>query len=401
MVGRLLNSGGLTAVLLSLSYLSVVVAPNLHSIAVSRFNWPQEAAEVLSNHLYTPLNQDYTEEQADSFLSHGLRQLFDETTKMHATKERRSGKKMLKSLIRFATVFPDHSATVEGMQRQEHSRWVSVPLLEPSPTNPEVMQYHQVLLPGLRLMRSLDVIRLDKFNVKSAEGFWLPTGIVRPYWSDPAISLRLKVVYEFPTSVNKYQSLYQVNPQLAAASLRQALETKQEAWTRKLQPEELLMVTRMWDRAPGSKLLETLPSLPSFREGKGKSIWTPGPSSGSPGSPSAGRGSKLKHELPEVNTDSDRASEDTAREPVTRSHALVEHDFFDPQREVSNHPIRPQPIYPVQHSPRQQQDAPRFGPSYLHSLDKEHNVDLHLSLAPSASGRRELNFKRIHNRPSH
>lgn len=402
---RLFVLGSFTTPLLLvlLSSLSAVVAPDPFHVAVEKFQWPPEAVVLLDKHLNPHFNQKYTEEQADSFLAEGLLHLTEQSAKLRESTAGVIGSKRFENILRYLNVLPSHRNKVDGVEHSllagRHTpRWMSLPLLEPGSADHRIKHLYHVHLPNNKVVRSLDMIRLDKFQVKKHDGFWLPTAIVRPYRSSKA--LRFKVVYEYPTSANKYRMLHERNPELAAGSLRQALNLKQDTWTAKLGPFERRLVTDMWAKAPGSPLIDTSPLV---RQRGGENSFWKRPSNLDRAGSSAAASSRVNQQREAIDDTSEsetgsggsfsdgseREGMSSAPPNVLESHPAytIEHNSLGARGQMSANVVRPQPRYPIPQWPLHQQELVHSGnlESGSRSFDTQHEVNLDLSLAPPAS----------------
>ncbi|GAC98765.1 protein phosphatase 2A regulatory B subunit [Pseudozyma hubeiensis SY62] len=219
------------------------------------FDWPADAAEKIGTNYHLQANdQHYDELVADEFLANALLHLtrmIRQKTSVQAAWKVGPSDWQLKTV----SLLPAHRLVTEGLKQGRTrgtltSPWFSLPLMVADPYNPEEIDYAHFELPSGEALRSFDLIRFDKFKTATTNGFWLPTGIVRPFTAPGRPeSLRFKMVNEFPTSAARYRKRYKHDPAGATASLQQALQAKRPIWLSKLVLGDRETIAAMWQRA--------------------------------------------------------------------------------------------------------------------------------------------------------
>lgn len=219
------------------------------------FDWPADAAEKIGTNYHLQANdQPYDELVADEFLANALLHLtrmIRQKTSVQAAWKVGPSDWQLKTV----SLLPAHRLVTEGLNQGRTrgtltSPWFSLPLMVADPYNPEKIDYAHFELPSGEALRSFDLIRFDKFKTATTNGFWLPTGIVRPFTAPGRPeSLRFKMVNEFPTSAARYRKRYKHDPAGATALLQQALQAKKPIWLSKLILGDREVISAMWQRA--------------------------------------------------------------------------------------------------------------------------------------------------------
>lgn len=393
-----LMSGLVVTIYLLLRFATVAA---VYPARFDTYDWPPEAEEILKAQLELPFHEHYTDQQADDFLANALlyhvREALEKTVNP-GPRQRKSG---VAASITAATFRPRHILLTDGVEQEVHrrryvQRWFSLPLLVTDPQDEKGWNYLHVPNQNGQIVRSLDLIRLDSFRARQKGGFWLPTAIVRPYYSPISKSLRFRVIYEFPTSVVRYRSQYRVSPTLADYTLYHTLRRKQNVWLRKLASPDRRLISEMWEHAPRSPFI--LKS--AFFAQPEVSAWSSWP-----------RGPRAEKAVPDLNenygVDSSSSTEDDlltpgrARDLASTSaahgehepNALIEHDFFN----VPDHrPHQTSPFpWPTPWNGRPA-PVPHYSPSSsqwqeTRSLDTETGLNLDLSLAaPSTPGSKHV-----------
>lgn len=354
----------------------------------------------------------YTEAEANGFLATALK-YHSERSVLEYTVPRKRGSPHYYHFLTRASFWPRHSYRVEGLDPDERvfrnyaAHWFSLPLL--SRNNHHAFEHLQTQVEDGSTVLSLDMIRFDRFHIRSVGGFWLPTAIVRPYFVPRSKLLKFRVVYEYETSPAKYQANHLEGGEgFAKDSLRRVLREKQEVWLAQLEPLEAMLLAEMWAKAPGSPLLMERPFFISADQSAGD--LTAGSSAGEASTAGAAI-PDLNH--PAVGHGSSESDEEEAR---LAQHALTQHppdqhvqqvnrmppvafvtpELAAPERvstvPVEHHganswlsvqPLRPQPRYPWQAG-----HLPGVNPSYADAFDRHARPDLDQTLAPSRSSRR-------------
>ncbi|KAJ9478738.1 Protein phosphatase 2A regulatory B subunit [Pseudozyma hubeiensis] len=219
------------------------------------FDWPADAAEKIGTNYHLRANdQHYDELVADEFLANALLHLtrmIRQKTSVQAAWKVGPSDWQLKTV----SLLPAHRLVTDGLKQGRTrgtltSPWFSLPLMVADPYNPEEIGYAHLELPSGETLRSFDLIRFDKFKTATTNGFWLPTGIVRPFTAPGRPeSLRFKMVNEFPTSAARYRKRYKHDPAGATAYLEQALQAKKPIWLSKLILSDREFIDAMWQRA--------------------------------------------------------------------------------------------------------------------------------------------------------
>lgn len=217
---------------------------------LKHFDWPDDVEEMLTSGAHAQADVRYDEHQADEFLANALVHL----TRL-AKKERptRAYGAMWNSIFSIHFL-PRHRLVTDGVEevvggRRYASPWFSLPLFVPDPSIPDKLVYAHIRSPQGNLLRSLDLIRLDKFKPHRGSGFWIPTAIVRPKISKSTRALRFSMVYMFPTSPALYRQNFRIDPARATFALQQALQQKQGIWLAKLDPKSREEIAQVWQRA--------------------------------------------------------------------------------------------------------------------------------------------------------
>lgn len=236
------------------------------------FGWSSDAIETLRSGRHLENGPRYDERQADEFLANALVHLTRQAKERAASSAFQTGA-IFESLntIRF---LPVHRLVTNGIEQMlgrgsTASPWFSMPLLIADPQRPNELVHAHIRLSSGRIVRSLDLIRFDKFKTHTSNGFWLPTAIVRPYFNPINTALlRFRVVYQFPTSPALYAKAYRNDPSQASAALRQILGQKEPIWLAKINSPERQFMSSLWHRAlrlPG-RLIDSSFFTPAERQ---------------------------------------------------------------------------------------------------------------------------------------
>lgn len=395
--------------------LLLVATLAVEAVRFDKYEWPLDAEELLRSRLLEHANVAYTEQQADEFLANAMLYHVRESLQSSMTAQRPFERMGVSSLITSATFRPRHVVITEGLEqespRNRHSpRWFSLPMLVADVRGSNGLSNLHIPLQNGMQVRSLDLIRFDGFKVRNRNGFWLPTAIVRPRYSPMSGRLKFTVVYEYPTSVNKYRASYHISPRLADATLQHDIRRKQGIWLRKLATADRELISRMWANAPGSALLLSSPFLSSAKQ----TIWkTPAELKGQVSRvlpdlngehdvepTSSGEHDELHHP-PRLEAPAESTSTSVMRNPIDGAPSstanqhnpppVFEHDFvnaFHHPEQPWNPPFRQQAVH---HEYPTQEHAYQFPPygfaSHESHVPEQRPVDLNLglSLAPSSS----------------
>lgn len=210
------------------------------------YQWPAEAEQMLTAGHQVPLDQTYSEAQADEFLANAMFYQGREALARARQPYVRYQKSSVATLITAATLRPKHTATTHGIpqetpRRSNKARWFSLPLFVAKAESPMGVEHLQIRLPDQRTVRSLDLIRFDVFKPRSDLGFWLPTAIIRPVYQRARARLAFRKNYEYPTSVVLNRRMHRHSPLAAKESLRRTLWQKHRVWLQKLDTATLFI----------------------------------------------------------------------------------------------------------------------------------------------------------------
>ncbi|SPO25114.1 uncharacterized protein UTRI_02785_B [Ustilago trichophora] len=378
------------------------------------YEWPAEAEQLLTAGLRVPLGQTYSEAQADEFLANAMLHHVREALARSRQPYVRYQTNSLDTLITTATLRPKHTVSTDGIpqetrRRSIKARWFSSPLFVAKAESPMGVEHFQIRLPDQRTVRSLDLIRFDVFKPRSGLGFWLPTAIIRPVYRPGSARLSFRKIYEYPTSVVLYRRMHRISPQAAKESLRRTLWRKHRVWLQKLDDVERDLIYQVWMKALRSDRILESPFFTANDRQLATSAGNKAPESSTPlpditHPPVVDMDSSGEEDTPPLNAHefglpSPHSSENLANIPeasTSGAHAfeqgapdLVEHDFFNPQRNLASQPIRPQALYPWQERPIGLRSHPPPGFLQQHTstpILRENDVNLDLSLGtPSSS----------------
>ncbi|CDU23081.1 uncharacterized protein SPSC_01711 [Sporisorium scitamineum] len=279
MLFKLIAMLGPPVVALGLLFLSsVATAPNPPRLDV--FDWPENAREILRERysVSPPKLSSYTEQQADHFLANAILHLtrLAEHQSKGASPQPETVRMTNIMTVNFLT---KHRLTIKRIEKQKSKKaspspWFSIPLLVSNPRNAhDLIYFHEPDAHG-RMVRSLDVIRFDRFSARTHSGFWLPTAILRPTFgaASSTNNLQFQMVYEFPISVTRFRTNYLENPESAKGAFHQALGQKGGIWLGKLRDPDRGLISQMWLNAIKSPLLFDSPffALQEKTESKAK-----------------------------------------------------------------------------------------------------------------------------------
>ncbi|SJX66055.1 uncharacterized protein SRS1_13496 [Sporisorium reilianum f. sp. reilianum] len=249
--------GQWVAALILLLLFGIASAPRPQlSILPADYEWPENAVQILRSRYEDGPSHHYSEEEADNFLANSLLH-YTQLAQARRTKEQFRPENVREKKAKSSTFMHRHRLVIEGLdskgnQRRGTPSWFSLPLM----VDRQGLHYLHDQLPDGRLERSLDLIRFDRYKTRKIDGFWLPTAIVRPrYRRGGPANVKFTVVHEFPTSGNKFRSLYLVNPDGAASALSQALQDKESIWLKKVSPDDHTIISRLWGKAVNSLFL--------------------------------------------------------------------------------------------------------------------------------------------------
>lgn len=221
------------------------------------FGYIKEDSKALRARLRDPARHHYSEEQADEFLANAMLR-YTQLVRDYAIQATPHQKARTLANAKFLPVHRTRTVEIDrkyGRDAQWSPNWFSLPLLIDHESTDQDLHYFRERTRYGYVERSLDLIRFDRFNPYSHEGFWLPTAIVRPNYPRKGGKLSFTLVHEFPTSPRIFWYKYQSDPGGARVALEEVLERKKGIWLGKVQREDRDIISTLWKSAATSNLI--------------------------------------------------------------------------------------------------------------------------------------------------